>query len=275
MASSPAAIIKSFCSEIPSGKISVTTGLPSVIVPVLSSTTQSIICAVSSASPDLIKIPFSAPFPIPTIIATGVARPNEHGQAMTKTVIAQDKANSKSAPNNIQIIKVATAIAIITGTKTPAILSANFAIGALVALASSTNAMIFAKVVSSPIFVAFTLINPPLLIVAPITVSPAAFSTGILSPVIAASSTLVLPSKIIPSTGTRLPGFTKTMSSNMTASTGTSTSTPSRSTKAVLGTKSIIFLIDSEVFPLDLASKYLPSVINVKIIAADSKYKSS
>ena len=33
-------------------------------------------------------------------------------------------------------------------------------------------------------------------------------------------------------------------------------------------------LIASEVFPLDLASRYFPTVINVRIIDADSKYKS-
>ena len=67
--------------------ISVTLGFPSVIVPVLSKTIVSTLCAFSRASPDLISIPSSAPLPVPTIIAVGVASPNEHGQAITITDI--------------------------------------------------------------------------------------------------------------------------------------------------------------------------------------------
>ena len=63
------------CSNVVSstpcaGRRSVTTGLPFVRVPVLSSTTAFTEWAVSSASPDLIRMPFSAPLPVPTIIAT-------------------------------------------------------------------------------------------------------------------------------------------------------------------------------------------------------------
>ena len=42
---------------------------------------------------DLIKIPFSAALPVPTIIATGVANPNAQGQEITNTLIAFDNAN--------------------------------------------------------------------------------------------------------------------------------------------------------------------------------------
>lgn len=55
--------------------ISVTLGFPLVIVPVLSNTTVSTKCNSSKLSADFINIPFSAPFPVPTIIATGVAKP--------------------------------------------------------------------------------------------------------------------------------------------------------------------------------------------------------
>ena len=65
--------------------MSVTSGLPSVSVPVLSKTMASILYAVSSASPLLIRMPFSAPLPVPTMMAVGVARPSAHGQAMTST----------------------------------------------------------------------------------------------------------------------------------------------------------------------------------------------
>ena len=62
-----------------------TTGLPWVRVPVLSSTTVLTVCRVSRASADLIRMPFSAPLPVPTMMATGVARPRAQGQEMTRT----------------------------------------------------------------------------------------------------------------------------------------------------------------------------------------------
>ena len=45
--------------------------------------------AFSRLSISFIKIPFSAPFPIPTMIAVGVAKPRAHGQAITKTEMAE------------------------------------------------------------------------------------------------------------------------------------------------------------------------------------------
>ena len=41
----------------------------------------------------LIIIPFSAALPVPTIIATGVAKPKAQGQEITSTLIALDNAN--------------------------------------------------------------------------------------------------------------------------------------------------------------------------------------
>ena len=70
---------------MPTGKRSVTCGLPSVIVPVLSKTMASTSCKVSKASADLIKIPWLAPLPVPTIIATGVAKPSAQGQEIINT----------------------------------------------------------------------------------------------------------------------------------------------------------------------------------------------
>ena len=56
---------------------------------------------------------------------------------------------------------------------------------------------------------------------------------------------------------------------------GTSLSSPfSVSRIAVLGDKSISFVIASPVFPLERLSRYLPTVISVRIIPADSKYRS-
>ena len=87
-ASIEAASVNSSVSLMPFGAMSVTDGLPSVIVPVLSSTTVSILCAVSRLSADFVSIPSCAPLPVPTIIAVGVASPNAQGQEITSTDIA-------------------------------------------------------------------------------------------------------------------------------------------------------------------------------------------
>ena len=72
--------------------ISVTLGVPSVIVPVLSSATILTFPAFSSVSAVLNKIPFFAPTPLPTIIATGVASPSAHGQLITRTDMLRARA---------------------------------------------------------------------------------------------------------------------------------------------------------------------------------------
>ena len=76
--------------------ISVTSGFPFVNVPVLSKTTVSSLPTISSTPPFLIKTPCSAPFPIPTMIAVGVAIPKAQGQAMTntETIAVRAKMNS-------------------------------------------------------------------------------------------------------------------------------------------------------------------------------------
>ena len=76
--------------------MSVTVGFPSVIVPVLSNITVSTLCASSKASPLFISIPFSAPLPVPTIIAVGVASPSAQGHAITSIDINIVRTNSKS-----------------------------------------------------------------------------------------------------------------------------------------------------------------------------------
>ena len=68
--------------------MSVTTGTPLVIVPVLSRTIISALPVCSSEVEVLKRIPFFAATPLPTIIATGVASPNAHGQLTTRTEIA-------------------------------------------------------------------------------------------------------------------------------------------------------------------------------------------
>ena len=161
------------------------------------------------------------------------------------------------------------------GTKTPETLSAIFAIGALVAAASDTIFMICDKVVSSPTLLAVHFIKPEVLIVAAETLSPSALSTGILSPVSADSSTALTPSTTTPSTGMLSPGRTTNVSPIRTVSMGTCSSVPSLTTVAILGESFIRLFSASVVFPLERASSILPTVIKVRIIAADSKYSSS
>ena len=67
-------------------------GLPSVSVPVLSTTSVSTFSSRSSASAFLISTPASAPRPTPTMIDIGVARPSAHGQAMMSTATAATSA---------------------------------------------------------------------------------------------------------------------------------------------------------------------------------------
>ena len=271
--SSAAAICKKIFSSTPQVKMSVTNGLPSVSVPVLSRTTASIACAVSNASPDLIKIPFSAPLPVPTMIATGVAKPNAQGQLITRIDTATENANSTLAPTTSQTLPATREIKITAGTKIPATLSAVFAIGALLELASSTNEIILLIVVSPPTRAARNFTKPLLLSVPLVTLSPTVLLTGKLSPVIALSSIVVAPSKIIPSAAKLSPGLTKISSPTIKSSTAIVISSPPRKTVACFGARFINFSTAREVLPLARASKNFPTVINVTIIPADSKYK--
>ena len=152
--SSEAARPSSSSASIPNGITSVTRGRPSVTVPVLS---RAIICvrpAASSAAAVLYRMPFFAPTPLPTMMATGVASPRAQGQLMTSTEIPRAMANEKGLPAMSHPIRVRKANPMTAGTKIPDTLSAIRASGALVAAASDTVRMICASVVSSPTRVA-------------------------------------------------------------------------------------------------------------------------
>ncbi len=71
----------------------------------------------------LIKMPCLAATPVPAMMATGVAKPNAQGQAMTNTATAWMSAVSKSVPVAIQAPRVSRAINSTTGTNTSATLS--------------------------------------------------------------------------------------------------------------------------------------------------------
>ena len=126
-------------SEKPfAGKISVTVGSPLVMVPVLSRAMIFTLPACSRDSAVLKSIPFLAPLPFPTIMATGVASPSAHGQLITSTEIALAREYENCLLTIIHTTNVTAAIIITAGTNTPDTLSAIFAIGALVAAASLT-----------------------------------------------------------------------------------------------------------------------------------------
>ena len=80
--------------------ISVTQGLPTVSVPVLSNITVLTLWAVSKASPPLISMPLKAPTEVPTMMAVGVARPSAQGHDITTTLIANSIAKSNGSPNS-------------------------------------------------------------------------------------------------------------------------------------------------------------------------------
>ena len=230
-----ASVRKSFSARSPNGRISVTRGSPTVIVPVLSSTTMSVFPVCSSEAAVLNKMPCFAPTPLPTIIATGVASPKAHGQLMTSTDMPRASANPNDCPASSQAAIVTAASAITVGTKMPETLSAIFAIGALVAAASSTMRMICESAVFSPTRVARHFKKPDVLSVAAETSSPAFLSTGTLSPVSAASLTALSPSSTTPSVGMLSPGRTTKTSPTLTCSIGTTLSMPYAQSVAVLG----------------------------------------
>ena len=201
----------------------------------MSKTTVLILCAVSRASPLFIRIPFSAPFPVPTIIDVGVASPNAHGHAITSTAMKNDNAVTNPLPLRNQAIPVIIAIPITIGTKYADTMSAILEIGAFDPCASSTSFIICDKTVFLPISVASNLILPFLFILPPTTLSPIFLLTGKLSPVNIDSSTEVAPSTILPSTAIFSPGFTITISPTFKFSIRTSFSAPFSIILAFLG----------------------------------------
>ena len=205
------------------------------------------------------------------MMATGVASPRAQGQLMTSTLMPVEKANSKPAPVRSQKTVTARAMSMTTGTKTPAILSAVCAMGALLDDASSTRRMIWLMVLSAPTRCAVKRMKPVLFSVALMTLSPACFSTGMLSPVMAASSMLVVPLVMMPSAGMLSPGRTTTSSPGTSSSARILTSSPSRRTVACFGARSISFSMADDVRPFDRASSHLPKVMSVVIMPADSK----
>ena len=93
--------------------------------------------------------------------------------------------------------------------------------------------MTWDRVVSWPTRSARQVRAPFWLMVAALTGEPGNLSTGMLSPVRAASFTLEIPSVTVPSTGMDSPGRTRNRSPTCTSLTGSMTCSLSRSTQAV------------------------------------------
>ena len=210
-------------SPIPAATTSVTSGSPLVRVPVLSITTVSILAIPSRAVAFLNNTPRLAPIPVPTMIAVGVARPRASGHVMTTTVMAKSIACATPTPASIHTAKVTVPPMRATNTSQNAARSARRWPGALEFWASWTILTICAKAVSAPTLEARTRKVPVVLIEAPITSAPGAFSTGMDSPVTIDSSTSDSPSSTTASTGIFAPGRTSSRSPVTTSEVGTST----------------------------------------------------
>ena len=126
--------------------------MPSVRVPVLSTTRVSIFSNASSASASRISTPARAPRPTPTMIDIGVARPSAHGHAMisTATALTRAWASRGSGPSSAHAANVTAATATTAGTNTAATRSATRWIGARERWASQTSATMCASRVSAP-----------------------------------------------------------------------------------------------------------------------------
>jgi hypothetical protein len=262
---------------------------PVVRVPVLSSTTVSIERVDSSASGPETRMPSWDPRPDETANAVGVARPSAQGQAMMRTVRPACRPIAQPPVTSPQTRSVATAMAKTIGTNTAEIRSARRATAGLPVCARLTRSAMAASVVSAPTRVALTSSTPEVLIVAPVTVSPGATSTGTDSPVSIASSIAEWPVSTSPSVAIFSPGRTRKTSPTTSSSIGTCTSVrescavpdpdaapagpdPSRSTVADFAPRSSRALSAAVARVFALSSVSLPMSRNTVIAAAASNH---
>jgi hypothetical protein len=192
------------CDTSPSSaSTEVTKGRPSERVPVLSKRTVSTRCAFSRLSMSRIRIPARAAAPVPATRAVGAARPRAQGQAITSTDTAASIAWEKEPSTASQANRVNPATPSTRGTKAVAARSTKRCSGTLRACASSTRAMIRARVDWAATRSATMCRVPPPFIVPPVTASPGALSSGSPAPVIIEESTVLSPRTMTPSTGMR------------------------------------------------------------------------
>ncbi len=229
--------------------------------------------AASRAAPPRTSTPASAPLPVPTMIAVGVARPMAHGQAMITTPMNAVRARVRrgSGPATNQATKARAATSSTAGTKISAIRSTVAWMGALEPCARWTRATMLASAVSLPTRVARMTNEPVVARVAPMTSSPTVLATGIGSPVSIASSTADAPSTTTPSTGTFSPGRTRSRSPTTMSAMATSVSTSPRTSVAVLAWSPTRRRMAPVVWPLARCSSHRPTRIRPMMMAEESK----
>ena len=248
------------------------TGLPSVRVPVLSKITwvRSFDCSRDSIS--LTRMPARAATPAPVTMAVGVARPKAQGQAMTRTETALINAVSRPAPSRTHAVKVITARAMTAGTKTAATRSTRRWMAGLAACAFSTRRITRPRVESLPTARASISMKPPRFIDPAVTASPGFFCTGVLSPVMSASSTSVSPLITTPSAATLSPGRQITTSPAFRSCTGVSRSAPPAVLiRAVAGRTASNSRIARLALRRARVSMFLPMSTRVRMTAEASK----
>ena len=219
-------------------------------------------------------MPARAPCPMATVIEMGVARPTAQGQAMINTAMAfrNAYANFGSGPKNHHASAVTMAIDHddLDEVRRDDVGEPLDRRARALRLAHHVNDR--ASSVSAPTRSARITSEPLPFTVAPVTLSPAALATGTGSPVIMDSSTRLVPSSTVPSTGTFSPGFTRSRSPTCTVSSGTCSSVPSsRRRQARLGASFSNCWIAWLVWPIARNCRTSPSITSVTITAAASK----
>ena len=179
------------------------------MVPVLSKQIVVTFANSSITTPPFINTPFFAAFPTLATTAVGVAKTNAQGQAITKIDITRIISLVSRA--------VITHTKSIVGRKNSANLSAVFWTFPLFSWAFFTVFIIWPSIVSFPIFSVRISITPFSFKVPTNTLSFLVLSTGMDSPVIAASFIVDWPFWIIPSTGIFSPAITWIISPGLTS----------------------------------------------------------
>jgi len=206
----------------------VSTGWPRVSVPVLSKAKARTPASASSGAPPLIRMPRRAAAVSALTMVTGVLITSAHGQAMISSVsprysqprpsgVSQNEAPASRGGSRATPAASATT----TGVYQRAKRSMKRWLGARLAWASSTMWMMRLRVLSAARRVTRTSSAPAPLIVPAKTSSPAALSTGTLSPVTGAWLTAELPPRMTPSIGMRSPGAIRIVSPTARSPTGT------------------------------------------------------
>ena len=273
-ASAAAATASSSASDTPGIAVTaVTTWAPSVRVPVLSNRTTSMVRIRSRAIRSLIRTPDLAAFSVERAITSGMARPRACGQAMTSTVTVRVTA-SVGWPIAVHTIAVMIAATRANQNSRAAARSANAWAREEDSWASATIRWIPARVVSVPTAATFTRTVLSVATVPATTVSPAWRSTGFDSPVIIASSNSAVPSRMVPSAGTRAPARTSTTSPTANSVVGTVMVSPSTTFSASSGSRAASASKAEEAAPRARISIQWPSSM-MTTSSASSHQKSS